>query len=182
MNGEQEDKVFESLGNKLTALFDRLKGRGALSEADVDAALRDIRVALLEADVALEAAKDFIAKLRRRAIGAEVLQSITPGQQMAKITQDALAEMLGTAAVPLHFSAPPSVILMLGLQGSGKTTSAGKLALYLKDKERKKVLLASLDTRRPAAQEQLQVLAGKAGVESLKIVAGETPLIIKIGR
>jgi signal recognition particle subunit SRP54 len=171
--------MFESLGKKLNGVFDRLRGRGALNEADVDAALREIRLALLEADVALTVVKDFVAKVRVRAIGHEVISSVTPGQQVVKIVHDVLVEELGSTASALNLSAAlPAPILMLGLQGSGKTTSSAKLAKRLKEVERKKVLLASLDTSRPAAQEQLAVLAKQIDVESLVIVVGETPLKI----
>src|SRR5580698_4481712 len=168
--------MFEALSEKLSGVFDRLRRRGALSEADVTEALREVRLALLEADVALEVVRDFIAKVRERAIGQEVLRSVTPGQQVVKIVNDALG---GEGAVPLNLNAvAPIPILMVGLQGSGKTTTAGKLALRLRDKQRKKVLLASLDTQRPAAQLQLQQLAERAEVASLPIVPGQTPVEI----
>ncbi len=171
--------MFESLGNKLTGIFDRLRGRGALTESDVDAACREIRIALLEADVALAVAKDFIAKVRERAVGQEVIASVTPGQQVVKIVHDVLVETLGASATPLSLAHnPPVPVLMVGLQGSGKTTSSGKLAKRLKEVERKKVMLASLDTRRPAAQEQLAILAKLADVGSLPIIAGEAPTAI----
>jgi signal recognition particle subunit SRP54 len=172
--------MFEALSEKLSGVFDRLRRRGALSEADVTEALREVRLALLEADVALEVVRDFIAKVRERAIGVEVLRSVTPGQQVVKIVNDALIDALGgEGAVPLNLNATaPIPILMVGLQGSGKTTTAGKLALRLRDKQRKKVLLASLDTQRPAAQLQLQQLAERAEVASLPIVPGQTPVEI----
>jgi signal recognition particle subunit SRP54 len=172
--------MFEALSDKLSGVFDRLRRRGALSEGDVTDALREVRLALLEADVALEVVRDFIARVRERAIGVEVLRSVTPGQQVVKIVNDALVEALGgEGAVPLNFNAvAPIPILMVGLQGSGKTTTAGKLALRLRDKQRKKVLLASLDTQRPAAQLQLQQLATQAQVASLPIIPGQTPVEI----
>lgn len=171
--------MFENLTGKLTAVFDRLRGRGALSEADVDAALREIRIALLEADVALDVAKNFITAVRARAVGADVIKSVTPGQQVVKIVHDELVALLGAAATPLNFNVvPPAVILMVGLQGSGKTTSSAKLAKRLIEVERKKILLASLDTRRPAAQEQLAILAAQIHAGSLPIMAGEAPLAI----
>src|SRR5579863_493227 len=172
--------MFEALSEKLSGVFDRLRRRGALSEADVTEALREVRLALLEADVALEVVRDFIAKVRERAIGQEVLRSVTPGQQVVKIVNDALVEALGgEGAVPIDLNAvAPVPILMVGLQGSGKTTTAGKLALRLRDKQRKKVLLASLDTQRPAAQLQLAQLAERAEVTSLPIIAGQTPVEI----
>ncbi len=172
--------MFDSLSGKLTAAFDRFRGRGALDPADVAEALREIRLALLDADVALPVVKDFIARVRDRAGGAEVMDSVTPGQQVIKIVNDSLIAALGGAgAVPLNLNAtPPVVILMAGLQGSGKTTTSGKLALRLTQKSRKKVLLASLDTQRPAAQEQLAQLATRAGVPSLPVIPGQTPLDI----
>ncbi len=171
--------MFDALSGKLTGIFDRLKRRGALSESDVSEALREVRIALLEADVALPVVKDFIAKVREGAIGEAVLKSVTPGQQVVKIVNDALVEMLGPAAPGLNLAAsPPVIVLMLGLQGSGKTTTAGKIALRLKNRDRKRVLLASLDTHRPAAMEQLATLADRAGVISLPIVAGQRPVEI----
>ncbi|MFN3960359.1 MAG: signal recognition particle protein [Parvularculaceae bacterium] len=170
--------MFESLSDRLGSIFEKLRGRGALEEKDVDAALREVRVALLEADVALSVAKDFIAKVRERAVGAEVLRSVTPGQQVVKIVHDVLAETLGAAegdsALDLVM-APPAPILMAGLQGSGKTTTTAKIAHRLQTREKKRVLMASLDTRRPAAMEQLKVLGEQAGVRTLPIVEGQTP-------
>ncbi len=172
--------MFDALSGKLSGVFDRLRGRGALSEADVTEALREVRLALLEADVALPVVKDLIARIRDEAVGEKVLKSITPGQQVVKIVHDALVDALGGAgAVGINLDRPaPVPVLMVGLQGSGKTTTSGKLALRLRDKMRKKVLLASLDTQRPAAQLQLAQLAERAGVASLPIVAGETPVQI----
>ncbi len=172
--------MFDALSGKLAGVFDRLRGRGALSEADVNEALREVRLALLDADVALPVVKDFINRVRERAVGAEVLESVSPGQQVVKIVNDVMIEALGGAgAVGLDLNAPaPIPILMVGLQGSGKTTTAGKLALRLARRERRRVLLASLDTQRPAAQLQLAQLAGQAGVPSLPIIAGQTPIEI----
>lgn len=170
--------MFESLTTRLGNVFDRLRRRGALSEADVDAALREIRVALLEADVALPVVKDFISSVRERAIGQEVIRSVTPGQMVVKIVHDRLVELLGGAHAELRLGPPPSVVLMVGLQGSGKTTTTAKLAHFVGQKLRKRVLVASLDVRRPAAQEQLATLATQAGVASLPIVRGEDPLAI----
>ena len=171
--------MFDSLSGKLGEVFDRLRRRGALSEADVTEALREIRLALLDADVALPVVKDFISEIREKAVGAAVLRSVSPGQMVVKIVHDALVAALGGAAVPINLLAPsPIPILMVGLQGSGKTTTSGKLALRLKTRERKKLLLASLDTQRPAAQLQLEQLAARAGVVSLPIIAGQTPLQI----
>ncbi|OYV41088.1 MAG: signal recognition particle protein, partial [Acidocella sp. 20-61-6] len=171
--------MFDSLSGKFSEIFDKLRRRGSLSEADVAEALREIRLALLDADVALPVVKDFINTVREKAVGAEVLRSVSPGQMVVKIVNDALIEALGGGAVPLNLLAPsPIPILMVGLQGSGKTTTSGKIALRLKSRERKKVLLASLDTQRPAAQLQLEQLAQRAEVSSLPIIAGQTPLQI----
>jgi signal recognition particle subunit SRP54 len=177
---EVRPNVFEALSGKLTGVFDQLRRRGALNETDVMEALREVRLALLDADVALPVVKDFIAKVRDRAVGQEVLDSVSPGQQVVKIVNDVMIEALGgEVAVPLNLNAvAPIPILMVGLQGSGKTTTSGKLGLRLFQRLRKRVLLASLDTQRPAAQLQLQQLAERAGVGSLPIVPGETPLQI----
>ena len=172
--------MFEALSGKLTGVFDRLRTRGRLSETDVLEALREVRLALLDADVALPVVRDFITKVRERAVGAEVIDSVSPGQQVVKIVNDVLVDALGGAgAVALNLNAAsPVPILMVGLQGSGKTTTSGKLALRLLKRDRKKVLLASLDTQRPAAQLQLETLAKQAGVGSLPIIPGQTPLEI----
>jgi signal recognition particle subunit SRP54 len=171
--------MFESLSGRLGDVFDRLKRRGALREEDVEAALRDIRIALLEADVALPVVKDFIDAIRERAVGQEVLKSVTPGQMVVKIVHDHLVDLLGREVSGLNLSGPPPrVVLMVGLQGSGKTTTSAKLAYRLRTKERRRALLASLDVQRPAAQEQLAVLADQAGVASLPIVPGQTPVAI----
>jgi signal recognition particle subunit SRP54 len=172
--------MFDALSDRFSGIFDGLRKRGALSEADVGEALREVRLAMLEADVALPVVKEFTARVRERAVGAEVLEAVSPGQQVAKIVHDALVEALGgEGAVPLNLGAPaPIPFLMVGLQGSGKTTTSGKLALRLRTRERRRVLLASLDTQRPAAQLQLAQLAERAGVVSLPIVAGETPVQI----
>ncbi len=171
--------MFESLSTKLGSVFDKLRGRGALGEADVDAALREVRVALLEADVALSVVKDFVAGVKLEAIGQQVVRSVTPGQMVVKIVNDKLVETLGSTASEINLRAnPPVAILMLGLQGSGKTTTSAKLAKRLVEKERKKVLLASLDVRRPAAQEQLAVLGTQVSVPTLPIIAGQDPVAI----
>ena len=165
--------MFDTLAEKLGGVFDRLARRGALSEANVDEAMREIRVALLEADVALPVVKDFIAKVREQAVGQAVIKSVTPSQMVVKIVNDALVEMLGGENAALDLAAvPPVPVLMVGLQGSGKTTTSAKLALRLK-KEKKKVLLASLDIYRPAAQEQLAQLGKQIDVDSLPVIAGE---------
>ena len=173
--------MFEGLSGKLGAVFDRLRGRASLSEADVTEALREVRVALLEADVALSVVRDLVAKVRERAVGVEVIRSVAPGQQVVKIVNDALVEALGGAGAPTGIdlnAAAPVAILMVGLQGSGKTTTSGKIALRLKNRDKKKVLLASLDVHRPAAQAQLATLAGQVGVTSLPIIAGQSPMQI----
>jgi len=168
--------MFENLSDRLSAVFDRLTGRGALSEKDVRTAMREVRRALLEADVALEVVRDFIDRVTQRAIGQEVVTSVTPGQMVVKIVNDELVKVLGETAVPLDLAAaPPVCIMMVGLQGSGKTTSTAKIARRLQEKDRKKVLMASLDTRRPAAQEQLSVLGRQIDVATLPIIEGQTP-------
>ena len=171
--------MFETLQERLSGIFDKLTGRGALSEADVDAAMREVRRALIEADVALEVVRSFIEKVRARAVGREVIKSVTPGQMVIKIVNDAIVEMLGKDPVPLDLkAAPPVPILMVGLQGSGKTTTTAKIAKRLKERDKRRVLMASLDTRRPAAQEQLEILGKQVGVDTLPIVKGEDPLAI----
>src|SRR5579862_2451176 len=175
--------MFDSLSDRLNDVFDRLRRRGALSADDVGAALREIRVALLEADVALPVVRDFINGVREKAVGQEVLRSVTPGQMVVKIVHDHLVEVLGgnepRRGDGIDLNAPPPVAVMLvGLQGSGKTTTAAKIALRLKNRERKKVLMASLDVQRPAAQEQLAQLGRQVGVTTLPIVPGEGPVAI----
>ena len=168
--------MFDGLSERLSSVFDRLSGRGVLSEKDVDEALREVRVALLEADVALPVVKDFVAKAKERATGEEVVRSVRPADMVVKIVHDGLVEMLGgDEPEPINLAAaPPAVILMAGLQGSGKTTTSGKLALRLTKQDRKKVLMASLDTRRPAAMEQLALLGKQAEVDTLPIIAGQS--------
>ena len=171
--------MFDSLQNRLGDVFDRLKKRGVLKEADVTAALREVRVALLEADVALPVVKQFVDKVRERAIGQEVIKSVSPGQQVIKIVHDNLVEMLGTNASGITLNAvPPVPILMVGLQGGGKTTSTAKLAKRLKERDRKKVLMASLDIYRPAAREQLRVLGEQIDVATLPWSENEEPVSI----
>jgi len=168
--------MFDALTNRLTAVFDGLTGRGALTEADVDAALREVRLALIEADVSLPVIKDFLAKVRSKAVGSDVLRSVTPGQQIVKIVHDILVETLGSESSGLTLDiAPPAVVMMVGLQGSGKTTSTAKIALRLSTRDKKKVLMASLDTRRPAAQEQLKILGEQISVATLPIIPGQPP-------
>lgn len=171
--------MFESLSSRLSGVFDGLKGRGVLSESNISDALREVRIALLEADVALSVVKDFIEAVKTEAVGEKVLKSVTPGQQVVKIVHDQLVQVLGAETEELKISTtPPSVMLMAGLQGSGKTTTAGKIAKLLQEKRKKKVLLASLDVYRPAAMEQLAVLAEQVNAGSLPIVAGEKPVDI----
>ena len=168
--------MFESLSDKLGNIFDGLQKRGALKEADVAAALREVRVALLEADVALPVVKDLVGRVKARAVGAEVLRSVTPGQQVIKIVHDELKTTLGSDAQGLAINrVPPVPVLMVGLQGSGKTTTTAKLAKRLTEKNRQKVLMASLDTRRPAAMEQLKTLGEQIGVDTLPIKEGQNP-------
>src|SRR5215210_4113308 len=171
--------MFDSLSDRLGQVFDKLRGRGALSEPDVRSAMREVRVALLEADVALPVARDFVDQVTEKAFGQEVLRSVTPGQMVVKIVHDALVETLGAETAELNLAvSPPAVIMMVGLQGSGKTTTTAKLAKRLAERERKKVLMASLDVARPAAQEQLAVLGRQANVDTLPIVPGQQPVDI----
>ncbi len=171
--------MFESLSERLNGILDRLTRRGALSEADVEATLREVRRALLEADVALDVARAFADRVKERAVGVEVIKSVTPGQMVVKIVHDQLIEMLGSSAEPIDLNAaPPVMIMMVGLQGSGKTTTTAKIAKRLTDLAKRKVLMASLDTRRPAAMEQLAVLGRQVSVETLPVVAGQMPVQI----
>lgn len=170
--------MFESLSNRLGGIFDRMRGRGALREDDVNEAMREIRVALLEADVALPVVKEFIEKVKAEAVGQNVIKSVRPDQQVVKIVSDAMTDMLGGGTTELQFASPPCAYLMVGLQGSGKTTSTAKIAKFLTDKQRKKVLMASLDIHRPAAQEQLRQLGEQTGIATLPIVAGQKPVEI----
>ncbi|APH70025.1 signal recognition particle protein [Aquibium oceanicum] len=171
--------MFESLQERLGSILNGLTGRGALSEADVSAALREVRRALLEADVALEVVRSFVEKVREKAVGAAVVKSIKPGQMVVKIVHDELVAMLGDEGKAIDLNAPaPVVVMMVGLQGSGKTTTTGKIAKRLTDRQGKKVLMASLDTRRPAAQEQLRQIGEQVKVATLPIVAGQSPVDI----
>ncbi|NWE51978.1 signal recognition particle protein [Brevundimonas sp. P7753] len=172
--------MFEALNERLTGVFDRITGRGALSEKDVEEALREVRVALLEADVALPVVKDFISRAKEQATGEEVIRSVKPADQVVKIVYDGLVEMLGgEEPTPININAtPPAVILMAGLQGSGKTTTSAKLALRLTKFDKKKVMMASLDTRRPAAMEQLATLGQQIEVATLPIVTGQSAVEI----
>ncbi|MGL5719299.1 MAG: signal recognition particle protein [Alphaproteobacteria bacterium] len=171
--------MFQQLTDRLTPLLQKLKGKGALCEEDVGAALREIRIALLEADVALSVVKAFVESVREKAVGQDVLKSITPGQMVVKIVHDHLVSLLDAPNAAINLAAvPPAVILMVGLQGSGKTTSTAKLASWLAARENKKVLVASLDVYRPAAQQQLEILAQQINIASVPIVPAEKPLEI----
>ena len=170
--------MFDSLSEKLGGVFSKLRGKASLSENDVMAVSREIRIALLEADVALPVVKDFIATIKGRAVGQDVVKGVNPAQQVIKIVHDALVEMLGSEASELQFGAPPCAYLMVGLQGSGKTTSTAKISKILTEKHNKKVLMASLDIYRPAAQEQLKILGEQTGVATLDIIEGQKPLDI----
>ena len=172
--------MFENLSDRLGGVFDRLTKQGALSEDDVNAALREVRTALLEADVSLPVARSFVKSVTQKATGAAVTKSVTPGQQVVKIVHDELIKVLQGEGAPdaLRIDNPPAPVLMVGLQGSGKTTTTAKLALRLKDREKKRVLMASLDTNRPAAMEQLAILGTQIGVDTLPIVKGESAVQI----
>ena len=171
--------MFEGLSDKLTGIFDALTRRGALSEADVGEAMRAVRRALLEADVSLDVVRSFVDKVRARAVGADVIKSVTPGQMVIKIVNDVLIETLGAEADPINLeAAAPVAIMMVGLQGAGKTTTTAKIAKRLAERMKKRVLMASLDVKRPAAQEQLAVLGRQVGVDTLPVVAGQTPVQI----
>jgi signal recognition particle subunit SRP54 len=173
--------MFETLSDRLGKALEGLTSRGALKESDVEAAMRDVRVALLEADVALPVVKDFIGRVRKEAVGEKVLKSVTPGQQVVKVVHDELVEMLGADEEEQQlrlYGEPPQALMMVGLQGSGKTTSTAKLARRLKEKDKKKVLMASLDVNRPAAQEQLKILGEQIDVATLPIVKGQGPVDI----
>ena len=171
--------MFDSLTSRLSEVFGHLTSRGVLTSTDVEKALREVRIALLEADVALAVVKNFVDQVKERAVGVEVLNSVTPGQMVIKIVHENLVKMLGSELVPITLNAnPPSVIMLVGLQGSGKTTTAAKLAFRFKNQQNKKALLASLDINRPAAQEQLAVLGRQAEVNTLPTVQGQLPVAI----
>jgi len=171
--------MFQNLSDRLSGILSKLTGRGALTDSDVAEAMREVRRALLEADVALDVVRNFTDEVRKKAVGQEVVKSVTPGQMVVKIVHDEMVAMLGADAEPIDLNAPaPMAILMVGLQGSGKTTTTAKIAWRLTNRDKKRVLMASLDTRRPAAQEQLRVLGTQIDVPTLPIVAGQTPLEI----
>ncbi len=168
--------MFQSLSDRLSGVLDKLTRRGALTESDVGEAMREVRRALLEADVALDVVRDFIEKVKAKAIGQDVVRSVTPGQMVVKVVHDELVAILGSDAAPIDLNAtPPVAIMLVGLQGSGKTTTTAKIAKRLTDRDKKKVLMASLDTRRPAAQEQLRVLGEQTQIDTLPVIAGQTP-------
>jgi signal recognition particle subunit SRP54 len=171
--------MFDNFSNKITKIFDTISGKKFISEEDLNATMREIRIALLEADVSLSIAKEFIEKVKTEALGQQVIKSVSPGQMVVKIVHDELVKLLGGSRAEINLGVQPPVIIMLvGLQGAGKTTSAAKLAARLKNKNHKKVLLVSLDTYRPAAQIQLEILAKKIAVDSLEIISEEKPLTI----
>jgi signal recognition particle subunit SRP54 len=171
--------MFDSLSERLNSVLDRLTRRGALSESDVDTALQEVRRALVDADVALDVARAFTDEVKKHAVGVEVIKSVTPGQMVVKIVHDQLVETLGSTAQPIDLNAPaPIVIMMVGLQGSGKTTTTAKVAKRLTDTQKRKALMVSLDTRRPAAMEQLAVLGQQTGIDTLPVIAGQTPVQI----
>tara|TARA_Y100000590_G_scaffold453224_1_gene597895 strand:- start:431 stop:1789 length:1359 start_codon:yes stop_codon:yes gene_type:complete len=171
--------MFKNLSERLSGIFDNLKSRGSLTESDVDVALREVRVALLEADVSLEVVKEFLEKAKKKAVGSKIVKSVSPSQMVIKVVNDTLKEILGDKEDPINLKAkPPIIILMVGLQGSGKTTTSAKIAKKLKDKDKKKVLMSSLDVQRPAAQEQLATLGKQVDVSTVEIIKGEKPVKI----
>ena len=171
--------MFKNLSERLTGIFDKLKSRGSLTESDVDAALREVRVALLEADVALKVVKEFLEKAKKKAVGSKIVKSVSPSQMVVKIVNDTLKQLLGDKEEPINLkSNPPVVILMVGLQGSGKTTTSAKIAKKLKNKDKKKVLMSSLDVQRPAAREQLATLGKQVDVATTEIIKEEKPVQI----
>ncbi len=172
--------MFDNITNSLSKVFDSLSGKKFISDDNLNDAMREIRVALLEADVSLPIAKEFIAKIKAEAVGREVIKTVSPGQMIVKIVYDQMVELLGSQKAEINLEVkPPIILMMVGLQGAGKTTTAGKLAYFLQHKHNKKrILLASLDTQRPAAQQQLEILAKKVGVDSLEIIGGQNPIEI----
>lgn len=171
--------MLDNITKNIGKIFDTLSGKKTINEDDLNSVMREIRIALLEADVSLSVAKDFIEKVKQEALGQQVVKSVSAGQMIVKIVHDELIKLLGSEKSEINFNQkPPAIIMLVGLQGAGKTTSAAKLALRLKNKNHKKILLASLDTYRPAAQQQLEILAQKIVVDSLPIIAEEKPLTI----
>ena len=171
--------MFKSLSDRLSGIFEKIKSKGSLKENDVEEALREVRVALLEADVSLSVVKEFLEKAKKKAIGSKLIKSVSPGQVVIQIVNDILVEILGYKEDPINLKGtPPVIILMVGLQGSGKTTTSAKIAKRLKIKDKKKVLMASLDVQRPAAQEQLSILGKQVDVSTVDIVVGQKPVEI----
>ncbi|MGB1563766.1 MAG: signal recognition particle protein [Sinimarinibacterium flocculans] len=171
--------MFENLTSRLSRVLDSIRGQGRLTEEQINTAARELRMALLEADVALPVVKDFVEQIKSRALGVEITQSLTPGQEFLRVVQQALTETLGGKVEPLNLrQQPPAIILMAGLQGSGKTTTTGKLARLLKEHEKKKVMVVSCDVYRPAAIEQLRIVAGQVGVECFPSAVGQDPVAI----
>ncbi len=171
--------MFDTFSSKITKIFDTISGKKFVSEDDLAATMREIRIALLEADVSLPIAKDFIEKVKAEALGQQVVKSVSPGQMIVKIVHDELVKLLGGEKAEINFNVkPPVIILMVGLQGAGKTTTSGKLALRFKNKNHKKTLVASLDTYRPAAAEQLKILAQRVGVECDEFDVAQKPLFL----
>lgn len=171
--------MFESLSDRLSSVFSKLTRTGLLTESNVDEALREVRRALLEADVALPVVKDFLEKVREKAVGEEVVKSVSPGQTVIKIVNDQLTDLLGSENVELNLKvSPPAILMVVGLQGSGKTTTSAKLANYIKNKYKQKTIMASLDVNRPAAQEQLEILGTENSIDTLPIIKGQNPIEI----
>ena len=171
--------MFKSLSDRLTGIFEKIKSKGSLKENDVEEALREVRIALLEADVSLSVVKEFLEKAKKKAVGSKLIKSVSPGQLVVKVVNDTLIEILGHKEDPINLKAtPPVIILMVGLQGSGKTTTSAKIAKRLKIKDKKKVLMSSLDVQRPAAQEQLATLGKQVEVNTVDIVPKQTPIEI----
>ena len=168
--------MFDNFSQKITKIFDQISGKKFIDGSDLDATLRQIRVALLEADVALEVAKNFINNVKNEALGQEIVKSVSAGEMIVKIVHDELVKLLGSDDAEINFNSnPPLVILMVGLQGSGKTTSSAKLSAFLKNKQHKKILLASLDTHRPAASDQLKILAQKINIDCAEFDPKKSP-------
>ena len=173
--------MFDALSDRLGTVFDRLRGRGALSEQDVRDAMREVRIALLEADVALPVVKDFLAAVKEKAVGEAVIGSLSPGQALIGVVHAELTRIMGGAHEGINFNTqPPAIVLMAGLQGAGKTTTVGKLGKFLKENHKKKVLVVSCDVYRPAAIEQLKFVAGQAGVDFFPSTTGEKPEAIAL--
>lgn len=177
--GKDNREMFQNLSDNLGKIFSKLKGKGYLNDDDVNEAMREVRIALLEADVALPVVKDFINRVKEKAVGQEVIKNVNPAQMVIKIVNDEMVKILGSDTAEINLNAvPPVVIMMVGLQGSGKTTSTAKISLFLKKNRKKKLLMASLDVSRPAAQEQLETLGRQIDVETIEIIKGQNPVAI----